>query len=106
MNLFLIMKLSFTDRLAMPWPSPVLLVDQVPSNQTADNSKRSKLIWRLKRKWKWLSKRVHNTWKLFKSYGIFNSDITSCLVKKSFRVEIQICEGDTLIVPIIFIDLA
>ena len=47
----------------------------------------------------------NNTWKLFKSYGIFNSDIPSCWANKSFRVEIQICEGNTLIVPIKFIDL-
>ena len=77
-------------------------IGRLPSNQTADNSKRSKLIWRSEGKRIWLSKRAHNTCKLFKSYGIFNSDIPS---NKSICVEIQICEDLTLIVQIKFIDL-
>ena len=36
---------------------------------------------------------------------VFNSDRLSCWANKSLRVEIQICEGDTPIVPIKFIDL-
>ena len=80
-------------------------IGRPPSNQTADNSKRSKLIWRSEGKRIWLSKRAHNTCKLFKSYGIFNSDIPSCWANKSICVEIQIYEDLTLIVQIKFIDL-